>query len=81
MVMTLVVMNVRAKTVTECQETVCKSLCDQKIKNLACTSCVYGCASPPSFQHSDTSNQNSQSILSITNFSTFITIAHEFENY
>ncbi|CAN7120418.1 unnamed protein product [Brassica rapa subsp. narinosa] len=54
MVMTLVVMGVRAKTMTECQETVCKSLC-QNIKTIACTSCVFRCAFPSSFQHSDTS--------------------------
>ncbi|CAF2133798.1 unnamed protein product [Brassica napus] len=49
-------MGVRAKTMTECQETVCKSLC-QNIKTIPCTSCVFRCAFPSSFQHSDTIDQ------------------------
>ncbi|WZY86814.1 hypothetical protein YC2023_033198 [Brassica napus] len=67
MVMTLVVMGVRAKTMTECQETVCKSLC-QNIKTIPCTSCVFRCAFPSSFQHSDTSvNEVDQRVICYRN--------------
>ncbi|CAH2080061.1 unnamed protein product [Thlaspi arvense] len=53
MMMGLVVVGVGAKTVTECQETDRLSHC-QNINNMACTRCVFECASPPSFQYSDT---------------------------
>lgn len=61
MMMALVIMGVGAKTVTECRETDCKTHC-QNANSMACNGCVFGCAAPPSFQYSDTSNQNSQSL-------------------
>ncbi|ESQ29718.1 hypothetical protein EUTSA_v10024020mg [Eutrema salsugineum] len=63
MMMALVVMGVTAKTVIECQETDCKSQC-QIMNNLACNACVFGCASPPSFQYSDTkANEVDQRVI------------------
>ncbi|KAG7588470.1 hypothetical protein ISN44_As07g008020 [Arabidopsis suecica] len=53
MIMALVIMDVRAKTVTECQKTDCKCLC-QNMTDIACTNCLFRCTSPPSFKYSNT---------------------------
>lgn len=57
MVMALVMMGVRAKSITECLGIECKSHC-QDFGHRNCAGCVFGCANPPSLEYSDTSNQN-----------------------
>jgi len=55
MIMALIIMDVRAKIITECQKADCKSLC-QNISDIACTNCLFKCISLPSFNYSNTSN-------------------------
>lgn len=82
MMMAFVIMGVRAKTVTECRETDCKSHC-QIFNKVSCTGCVFGCASPPSFQYSNTSNQNPQSLypISLYIYSDLMAFKTIFERY